>query len=112
MFAVVQGAYVLGVSTRWVEDLVEALGISGLSKSEVSRICGALDAEVGAFRGRSLADETYPYLWLDATYVKVREAGRVVSMATTFIRSIFVQPDEAAAWTQLSLAVDGLGPRF
>jgi putative transposase len=78
LLAVVQEAYVLGVSTRRVEDLVEALGIS---RSEVSRICTALDAEVEAFRQRSLAGEAYPYLWLDATYVKVREAGRVVSMA-------------------------------
>jgi transposase-like protein len=81
LLAVVCEAYVLGVSTRRVEDLVEALGITGISKSEVSRICTALDAQVEAFRGRSLAGEAYPYLWLDATYVKVREAGRVVSMA-------------------------------
>ena len=81
LLAVVQEAYVLGVSTRRVEDLVETLGISGLSKSEVSRICAALDAEVEAFRHRSLAGETYPYLWLDATYVKVRDASRVVNMA-------------------------------
>jgi putative transposase len=81
LLAVVQEAYVLGVSTRRVEDLVDALGIASLSKSEVSRICATLDAEVEAFRQRSLADEAYPYLWLDATYVKVREAGRVVSMA-------------------------------
>ncbi len=81
LLAVVQEAYVLGVSTRRVEDLVETLGIAGISKSEVSRMCTALDAEVSAFRSRSLAGEQYPYLWLDATYVKVREAGRVVSMA-------------------------------
>ncbi len=81
LLAVVQEAYVLGVSTRRVEDLVDALGIASLSKSEVSRICAALDAEVEAFRGRPLGDEPYPYLWLDATYVKVRETGRVVAMA-------------------------------
>ncbi|CAN5297669.1 IS256 family transposase [soil metagenome] len=81
LLAVVQEAYVLGVSTRRVEDLVETLGIAGISKSEVSRMCTALDAEVSAFRSRSLAGEQYPYLWLDATYVKVRDAGRVVSMA-------------------------------
>jgi transposase-like protein len=81
LLAVVQEAYVLGVSTRRVEDLVEALGIASLSKSEVSRICAALDAEVETFRHRSLAAERYPYLWLDATYVKVRDGGRVVSMA-------------------------------
>jgi transposase-like protein len=81
LLAVVQEAYVLGVSTRRVEDLVEALGIASISKSEVSRICAALDVEVEAFRNRDLAGERYPYLWLDATYVKVREAGRVSSMA-------------------------------
>jgi putative transposase len=81
LLAVVQEAYVAGVSTRRVEDLVETLGITSMSKSQVSRMCAALDAEVEAFRSRSLADETYPYLWLDATYLKVREGGRVVSMA-------------------------------
>ena len=81
LLAVIQEAYVHGVSTRRVEDVVEALGISSISKSQVSRICAALDAEVEAFRNRPLSDETYPYLWLDATYVKVRESGRVVSMA-------------------------------
>jgi putative transposase len=81
LLAVVQEAYVLGVSTRRVEDLVEALGIASLSRSEVSRICAALDVEVDAFRHRSLLGERYPYVYLDATYVKVRDAGRVVSMA-------------------------------
>jgi transposase-like protein len=81
LLAVVQEAYVLGVSTRRVEGLVGALGIGSLSKSEVSRMCAALDAEVEAFRARPLTGERYPYLWLDATYLKVREAGRVVSMA-------------------------------
>jgi putative transposase len=78
---VIQEAYVLGVSTRRVDDLVRTLGIASISKSEVSRICAALDTEVAAFRGRSLAGEAYPYVWLDATYLKVREQGRVVSMA-------------------------------
>ena len=81
LLAVVQEAYVLGVSTRRVDDLVRALGLEGISRSEVSRICAGLDAEVAAFRGRSLAGEAYPYVWLDATYLKVREQGRVVSMA-------------------------------
>jgi putative transposase len=67
LLAVVQEAYVSGVSTRRVDDLVRALGIEGISRSEVSRICAALDAEVEAFRSRSLAGEAYPYLWLDAT---------------------------------------------
>jgi putative transposase len=81
LLSVVCEAYVAGVSTRRVEGLVEALGVASMSKSEVSRICSALDAEVAAFRGRSLAGERYPYLFLDATYVKVRDGGRVVSMA-------------------------------
>src|SRR6202162_336636 len=81
LLAVVQEAYVLGVSTRRVDDLVRTLGIASISRSEVSRICAGLDAEVAAFRGRSLAGEAYPYVWLDATYLKVREQGRVVSMA-------------------------------
>jgi len=81
LLAVVQEAYVSGVSTRRVDDLVRAMGIEGISKSEVSRICAALDAEVERFRCRPLGETAFPYLWLDATYLKVREAGRVVSMA-------------------------------
>lgn len=78
--AVIQEAYVHGVSTRKVEDLVQAMGVAGVSKSEVSRICAALDEEVMAFRTRPL-ERAYPYLWLDATFEKVRENGRVVSQA-------------------------------
>ena len=81
LLAVVQEAYVSGASTRRVDDLVRALEIEGISRSEVSRMCAALDAEVERFRCRPLADTAFPYLWLDATYLKVREAGRVVSMA-------------------------------
>ena len=80
LVAVVQEAYVHGVSTRRVDELVQALGISGISKSQVSRLCQTLDAEVERFRTRPLVGP-YPYVWLDATYLKVREQGRVVSMA-------------------------------
>jgi transposase-like protein len=80
LLAVVQEAYVGGVSTRRVDDLVRALGMEGISKSQVSRICAELDADVERFRNRPLG-EPYPYLWLDATFVKVREAGRVLSQA-------------------------------
>jgi transposase-like protein len=80
LVAVVQEAYVHGVSTRKVDNLVRALGIEGISKSQVSRLCQELDAEVERFRTRPL-EGSYPYLWLDATYLKVREHGRVVSMA-------------------------------
>jgi len=78
--AVVQEAYVAGVSTRRVDDLVKALGMDGISKSQVSRLCAELDAEVERFRTRPLV-AAYPYLWLDATFVKVRQDGRVVSQA-------------------------------
>jgi putative transposase len=80
LVAVVAEAYVQGVSTRKVEALVQALGIAGISKSEVSRLCAALDEQGRAFRTRRL-DAEYPYLWLDARYERVREAGRVASMA-------------------------------
>ena len=80
LVAVVREAYVQGVSTRKVDDLVKALGLDGISKSQVSRLCEALDEEGERFRTRRLEGE-YPYLWLDATFVKVREGGRVVSMA-------------------------------
>jgi transposase-like protein len=80
LVAVVQEAYVHGVSTRRVDDLVKALGMDGISKSQVSRICAELDAEVERFRHRPLT-EPYPYLWLDATFLKVREHGRVVNQA-------------------------------
>ena len=81
LLAVVQEAYVHGVSTRKVDDLVKALGVDGISKSEVSRICGELDTVVAAFRTRPLTGE-HRYLWVDATYHKVRVDGRVQSQAT------------------------------
>lgn len=77
---VIQEAYVLGVSTRKVDELVQALGMSGVSRTEVSRIAAELDERVNAFRNRSL-EGTYPYVWLDAKYLKIREGDRVVSMA-------------------------------
>jgi len=80
LVAVVQEAYVQGVSTRRVDDLVQALGMNGISRSQVSRLCQELDAEVERFRNRRL-EGAYPYVWLDATFLKVRENGRVVSMA-------------------------------
>jgi transposase-like protein len=80
LVAVVREAYVHGVSTRKVDDLVKALGLDGISKSQVSRLCEALDEEVERFRGRPL-EAAYPYVWLDATYVKARDGGRVVSTA-------------------------------
>lgn len=82
LHAVVMEAYVHGVSTRKVDDLVAALGVeSGISKSEVSRICAGLDQEVAAWRARPLGHVSFPYVYLDATYCKVRVEGRVVSQA-------------------------------
>ena len=82
LFAVVMEAYLHGVSTRKVDDLVKALGAdSGISKSEVSRICADLDAEIGAFTGRDLSTMAFPYVFLDATYCKARVNRRVVSQA-------------------------------
>src|SRR5919109_1490225 len=80
LVAVVQEAYLQGVSTRRVDDLVQALGMQGISKSQVSRLCAELDKEVERFRTRKL-EGPYPYVWLDGTFVKVRENGRVVSQA-------------------------------
>lgn len=82
LFAVVMEAYVHGVSTRKADDLVRALGAdSGISKSEVSRICADLDEDVAEFRERRLDDTTYPYVFVDATYCKARVGRRVVSQA-------------------------------
>ena len=82
LFAVVMEAYLHGTSTRKVDDLVKALGAdSGISKSEVSRICAELDVEVAAFRDRSLAEQPFRYVFLDATYCKARVDHRVVSQA-------------------------------
>jgi putative transposase len=78
--AVIQEAYVQGISTRSVDDLVKALGMSGISKSQVSRLCAEIDDKIATFLNRPL-DGEWPYLWLDATYVKVRAAGRIVSVA-------------------------------
>src|SRR5205085_5783205 len=78
--AVVQEAYVHGISTRSVDNLVKAMGMSGISKSQVSRLCVEIDDKVQAFLSRPIEGD-WPYLWIDATYVKVRESGRIVSVA-------------------------------
>jgi putative transposase len=122
LVAVVQEAYVQGVSTRRVDDLVQALGMTGISKSQVSRLCQALDGEVERFRTRRL-EGAYPYVWLDATFVKVRDQGRVVSMAVVVaigvrasgereVLGLDVGPSEDGAfWLQFlrSLVARGLG---
>jgi transposase-like protein len=80
LLAVIQEAYLKGVSTRKVDDLLKALGLTGIDKSSVSRICKELDHTVEEFRHRPL-QESYPYVWLDAMYLKVRQNHRVVSLA-------------------------------
>lgn len=121
LLSVVQEAYVIGVSTRKVDSLVRSLGMEGISKSEVSRICQGLDDEVRLWRNNPLIIR-YPYLWLDATYVKIRENGRVISQAVIIaygvtengereIIGLEVGPGEDGAfWTEFlrSLVARGL----
>jgi putative transposase len=124
LFAVVMEAYLHGVSTRKVDDLVKALGAdSGISKSEVSRICADLDEEVGAFRDRSLATAAFPYVFLDATYCKARVNRRVVSQAIVVATGVRADgwrevlgfavgdSEDGAFWTAFlrSLKARGLG---
>jgi transposase-like protein len=80
LIAVIQEAYVHGVSTRSVDDLAKAMGLAGISKSQVSRLCEEIDERVRTFLERPIEGH-WPYLWIDATYVKVREGGRIVSVA-------------------------------
>jgi putative transposase len=102
LLSVIQSAYVEGVSTRKVDDLLQALGLTGIDKSRVSRICKELDQVVNAFRTRELVGE-YPYVWLDALYVKVRQNHRIVSMAV--VVAIGVQ--ETGERSVLGFAVGG-----
>jgi transposase-like protein len=78
--AVIQEAYVQGISTRSVDELVKAMGMSGISKSQVSRLCEEIDGKVKAFLDRPIEGD-WPYLWIDATYLKVRRGGRIISIA-------------------------------
>ncbi len=106
--AVIQEAYIQGVSTRSVDDLVKAMGMTGISKSQVSRLCEEIDGRVKAFLERPLEGD-WPYLWIDATYVKVRQNGRVVS---AFIATAFAQDDAEAAKTQWRKVADQLCPNL
>lgn len=106
LLAVVQEAYVQGVSTRRVDDLVQALGMTGISKSQVSRICQELDTEVERFRSRPLSAR-YPYVWLDATFVKVREAGRVVSMAIVIAIGVTANGEREVVGLDVGPSEDG-----
>ena len=81
--AVIQEAYIQGVSTRSVDELVRAMGMTGISKSQVSRLCGEIDGKIAAFLDRPLEGE-WPYIWLDATYVKARCDGRILTLLQFF----------------------------
>jgi transposase-like protein len=121
LMAVIQEAYVQGISTRSVDDLVKAMGGAGVSKSQVSRLCEEIDEKVQAFLSRPIEGD-WPYLWIDATYVKVRQAGRIVSVAVIVavgantdgrreVLGLDVGPSEAETfWTEFlrSLARRGL----
>jgi transposase-like protein len=125
MTAVIQEAYIQGVSTRSVDELVKAMGLTGISKSQVSRLCTEIDERVQAFLNRPLEGE-WPYLWIDATYLKVRRGGRIVSVAAIVavavntdgrreVLGIDVMPSEAESfWSEFlrSLADRGRSERL
>ena len=108
LFAVVMEAYVHGVSTRKVDDLVEALGVgSGISKSEVSRICAELDGDLEAFRNRPLDHVEFPYVFADATYLKGRVSGRVVSRAVVVATGVTATGDREVLGVAVGDSEDG-----
>ena len=121
LLAVIQEAYVQGISTRSVDDLVRAMGAGGVSKSQVSRLVGEIDERVNSFLSRPIEGE-WPYLWIDATYLKLRQGGRIVSIAVIIavgvntdgrreVLGVATGPSEAEAfWTDFlrSLADRGL----
>jgi len=106
LLAVVQEAYVQGVSTRRVDALVQAMGMEGISKSQVSRVCQDLDREVDAFRSRRLED-VYPYVWLDATYIKVRIDGRVVPQAVVIAVGVRMSGERAVLGVDVGPSEEG-----
>lgn len=111
LIAVVAECYVNGVSTRKVDKVVQQLGIDGISKSQVSELAKSLDEQVAAFRTRSLEGKAYPYVWLDALYVKCREDGRIANVAVVVATGVtddghrevlgvdIVTAEDEAAWT-------------
>jgi putative transposase len=107
LLAVVQQAYIEGVSTRRVEDLVQVLGCDGISKSQVSRICALLDAHVQAFRERPLDTGPYPYVWLDALTQRVREGGRVVNVAVVVATAVNAQGKREVLGLDTGASEDG-----
>ena len=122
LVAVIQEAYIQGISTRSVDDLVKAMGMSGISKSQVSRLCADIDERVKAFLDRPLEGD-WPYLWLDASYIKTRQGGRIVSVAAIVAVAVNAQgrrevlglaigPSEAETfWTDFLRALTRRGLR-
>ena len=104
--AVIQEAYVQGISTRSVDDLVKAMGMSGISKSQVSRLCEEIDVRVKAFLDRPIEGE-WPYIWIDATYLKVRRGGRIVSVAVIIAAAV-----KFWAWRSAHRKPSRSGPSF
>jgi putative transposase len=107
LLAVVQQAYVEGVSTRRVEDLVQALGCEGISKSQVSRICQELDGVVEGFLGRPLDGGPYPYLWLDALTQKVREDGRIANVSVVVATAVNAEGKREVLGMDVGTSEDG-----
>ena len=120
--AVIQEAYVQGISTRSVDALAQAMGMTGISKSQVSRLCAEIDERVNAFLSRPIEGD-WPYLWIDATYVKTRQSGRIVSVAviiavgvntdgTRELLGLAVGPSEAEPfWTEFLRSLSRRGLR-
>ncbi len=105
--SVVQQAYVEGVSTRRVDDLVKSLGCDGISKSQVSRICRDLDQAVDNFLGRPLDGSPYPYVWLDALTQKVREGGRIVNVSVVVATGVNAQGQREVLGMDVGASEDG-----
>ena len=120
--AVIQEAYIQGVSTRSVDDMVTAMGMSGISKSQVSRLCEEIDDKVKAFLDRPIEGE-WPYLWIDATDLKVRRGGRIVSVAVIIAVGVntdgrrdvlgmeIVKSEAESIWTEFLRKLTRRGPR-
>ena len=109
LVAVICQAYVEGVSTRRVDDLVRSMGIEGMSKSQVSELANHLDEKVAEFRNRPLDQGPYTYLWLDALFHKVREGGRVVSVATVIATGVNADGHREILGVDVISAEDGAG---
>ena len=107
LLAVIQQAYIEGVSTRRVDDLVKALGCDGISKSQVSRICGKLDGVVDSFLDRPLDEGPYCYLWLDAMSQKVREEGRIVNVSVAVATAVNVEGKREIVGMDVGTSEDG-----